>query len=544
MNMHYAGDVPDWELTTAAERNAWQQLAAGTRGIVTPANVISLAGFGLVLWGLLVMVQGQLGYGTLLLAVGRLCDILDGLTADKTGTKSPLGKAVDATLDKISALAVLIIFTAMGILPVWLAVLAGLQNAANIIAGVEAQLRHAALQPSPVGKVAATALWAALIGFALTKLLTTSRLHAAHVIALPLAYVMAVAAIGLGSWAALGYARILLHFFRNLRWEQAAPLAFERFVVIRNPISTSAHRTDERLAELRAVRPDAEIIELRTRPGGSRANAALLRDHAAALGPRSLLCIAAGDGTVNMIMAFLLTDPALPDAARRTPVLPLWNGNANDLAYMLNGPVRPRVFRRLFKRGRVMAIRPLRCVLHLPNGQQEERLAACYASFGASAFAARELERTMRRKTPLRQPALTRLGQETVAVYRAMRRAPTFRITDTARGKSKDRVIFERVFLNGSRFAKVFGVPLRLTDHKFHRATIEHKHLAAIVFNIALVATGNASGRVAGTHDSFTVHDYVWAQFDGEAVRLKPGTTVEVSIAEQPFYALSTRLKK
>ena len=67
MNMHYAGDVPDWELTTAAERNAWQQLAAGTRGIATPANVISLAGFGLVLWVLLVMVQGQLGYGTLLL---------------------------------------------------------------------------------------------------------------------------------------------------------------------------------------------------------------------------------------------------------------------------------------------------------------------------------------------------------------------------------------------------------------------------------------------------------------------------------------------
>jgi len=45
------------------------------------------------------------------------------------------------------------------------------------------------------------------------------------------------------------------------------------------------------------------------------------------------------------------------------------------------------------------------------------------------------------------------------------------------------------------------------------------------------------------THDKFTVHDTVWAQFDGEAVRLASGTEVNIAVSKRPFYALSLRLK-
>lgn len=313
---------------------------------------------------------------------------------------------------------------------------------------------------------------------------------------------------------------------------------FDVVIVLCNPISTDAHKATRRIQELRQLFPNAEHIVVNTLRGGRNANAHRLEHYGNKLGERTLLCIAGGDGTINMILHILLTDARLGPNARSTVILPLWGGNANDLAYMLNGPAPRGSLKPLFDKGHIITIRPLACTLHAPRGTQVH-FAACYASFGASGFAMQELERNIRMRSPMRQPAVTRFGQELVEVSRLLLRAPTFTVSDAQQTK----VIFERIFLNGSRFAKIAAAPLRLNEPKFHRATAERKSLLTLLFRIADIIRDRAGRRLGATYDAFTVHDDIWAQFDGETVRVPAETFVEVRVGAQPFYALSTKLR-
>jgi diacylglycerol kinase family enzyme len=313
---------------------------------------------------------------------------------------------------------------------------------------------------------------------------------------------------------------------------------FDSCIVIKNPISTDIHKVEGRIEELRRLFPSENVTVVETLPGGSDANASLLRSYMPQLGPRTLLCIAAGDGTISLVINFLLRHPSLSAEARRTPILPLWCGNANDLAHMLNGRSSRMALERLLRDGKVVAIKPLQCKLRYDGRGTETYLAACYASFGASAFAAYELERTMRKQRRARQAAMARFGRELAAVVLVLFRARSFTIRDAGGMKT----IFERVFVNGSRFAKVDTVPLQLTDDRFYRTTIERKHLSAIVARLAEIVRPGAKVALTNATDEFTLQDDVWAQFDGEPVRVPADTTVAVALAVRPFYALSVRL--
>src|SRR5690349_11384075 len=103
MKLHHAGTKPDWDLVAASKRNSWQRLAKLSYGVMTPGNLLSFIGILLVGIGLAAINRQHIWKGLVLLAMGRLCDILDGSAAEYTGTKSPLGEAVDASLDKIAA---------------------------------------------------------------------------------------------------------------------------------------------------------------------------------------------------------------------------------------------------------------------------------------------------------------------------------------------------------------------------------------------------------------------------------------------------------
>src|SRR4051794_15939162 len=101
LDLHHASEA-DWKRLPAAERNSWQRLAARTQGIVTPANLISLGGAAVVFYGLYLIAHSQIVTGILTVLAGRAADIIDGYIAHRTGTKSPLGEAVDVTIDKIT----------------------------------------------------------------------------------------------------------------------------------------------------------------------------------------------------------------------------------------------------------------------------------------------------------------------------------------------------------------------------------------------------------------------------------------------------------
>ena len=50
-NMHRTGKLADWELIDSTKWNNFQKVADRTNGIITPANLISLAGLALTIQG-------------------------------------------------------------------------------------------------------------------------------------------------------------------------------------------------------------------------------------------------------------------------------------------------------------------------------------------------------------------------------------------------------------------------------------------------------------------------------------------------------------
>ena len=128
--------------------------------LFTLPNIVSLAGFLLVLAGcaLLLMAadRSETAAGLAFIVAGRLADLLDGRLARGTGQSTKFGAALDASLDKLAGLAIVIALLARGLAPVWAVVLIFLQNLANMIATFWAARRipRTQLAPSDNGKYA------------------------------------------------------------------------------------------------------------------------------------------------------------------------------------------------------------------------------------------------------------------------------------------------------------------------------------------------------------------------------------------------------
>lgn len=315
-------------------------------------------------------------------------------------------------------------------------------------------------------------------------------------------------------------------------------LPFSQVIVLLNPASTHAKQSMERIGLLEDICGKDRVTVIKTAKEGAAANRQLLRDNAHLLGPRTILCVAAGDGTVSLVIETLVTDKAIPDEARRTPVLPLWGGNANDLAHMLNGVYSRQHLYAVFERGQIIAIHPLACTLREPRKKPVERIAACYASFGATAFAAAKLNEPEHRNHPLHRLPGGRFLKELLTGFSALMEAPTFHI----REEGQLKVVYERTFLSGSRFAKIGRLPFKLTDDVFYFSSLGDKRLFAILPRLLRFLQKRFADRFMRSHAHFTVQETTLAQFDGEHTRITAGTKVTVELSSQPFYTVSTLL--
>lgn len=207
-NLHRAGKRPDWELISPHHRNLWQKLAAATGGLITPSNAVSIAGIVLVGYGLLDILNGKLLTGLLWIAAGRLADIADGLLAQKTGTKSPLGEALDVSIDKITVVGALLVFVAASILPLSAAIVVAGRNGAIIALGLLARTHRQVIHPGRAGKYAAAGEWLCLGLFVVAALFAKQNLRAAEIILLVLAYLALAISLVLGLIALRAYSRL------------------------------------------------------------------------------------------------------------------------------------------------------------------------------------------------------------------------------------------------------------------------------------------------------------------------------------------------
>jgi hypothetical protein len=305
-------------------------------------------------------------------------------------------------------------------------------------------------------------------------------------------------------------------------------------VVFFNPASTNAALTGHRIATLRRIMPHCDIKTVETSPDGYQANRALVEKHAHELGEGSLLCIAGGDGTTNQIIEAILLSTKLTEAQRSTPILPLWCGNGNDLAHMLNGSNRTRL-EDILTKGQIVAIHPLQCTINQEDGKSITRIAACYAGFGATAFAARRLNEPAHRRSKLHAFPGGRPLQEVITVAGALLEAPSFAVKDT----DAVQIVYERTFANGSRMAKLMRLPVELTDEMFYINTLEHRKLVSALPHVVDLLLKRVSGKFLRNHMHFTTQGSSWAHFDGEPQEVPANTDVDVQLSPQPFYALS-----
>lgn len=218
-------------------------------------------------------------------------------------------------------------------------------------------------------------------------------------------------------------------------------------------------------------------------------------------------------------------------------LLPIWGGNANDLAYMLNGISVGKNIYPILKKGNIVTIHPIEIELTKKSSKTIVH-AICYASFGASAFAAGELEESgiSRRGFWKNIPAIVVI-RELVRIITAFSRAPVFK----ARVNGKKVKIFEQVFTNGSRIAKIDRLPVNLTDKAFYTLAQPNKH-PLMLLRVLKILTGKQVGKVTSRPVKFQVREPVLAQYDGEIIRIEDDTKVKISVSSSYISALSTRL--
>ena len=158
MKLHRA-TRSDWSEVAPVQRNIWQRWAAASHGVITPGNIVSFIGVVLVVSGLYDLEHSQLIGGTAFLLIGRLADILDGLVADYTKTKSPLGEAVDATVDKILIVAALYVLIDKQLIPLLVGAFMAVHAVYAIGVSSVARKIRVDLHPSRAGKLGAFFEW-------------------------------------------------------------------------------------------------------------------------------------------------------------------------------------------------------------------------------------------------------------------------------------------------------------------------------------------------------------------------------------------------
>ena len=167
--LHTRHDKPDWEYVSPGKRSVSQRIAARTRGVITPANIVSVIGLALVVWGVALLGHGSYILGVLLIIGGRLADIADGFIAERTRTKSRLGEIMDIVIDKLTAVIVLVYAIINFSIPVYVLTFVILQNVLSSLAGLYIHFKSLDLHTTRLGKTATGLTWAVMIVFILLE---------------------------------------------------------------------------------------------------------------------------------------------------------------------------------------------------------------------------------------------------------------------------------------------------------------------------------------------------------------------------------------
>jgi len=308
---------------------------------------------------------------------------------------------------------------------------------------------------------------------------------------------------------------------------------FGRVVALVNPASTGGVAKGEqspaarRLAELHASKYGRAVLRIDTHEETKATQEQLHRQ----LEAGDVLCIFGGDGTINSAIK-ALTSPEL--SRLEVPILPMWCGNGNDLANMLNG--RPKPASEVLDAATIRPVRPIATRLHSEAGIVNE-LAAVYMGLGAGALGSRRLDAKEHRRRRFYNNPLGRIAYEVPMLLKTFADSPEFTIEEQGELKS----CFDITVANGPRMAKFAKLPVDLFEEELFAFRVDNKGTLPIARRMAALGIGipNGTYMTNGTLD-FTVKDQVLAHFDAESQIISPDTEVSIRQFETPYYALAS----
>lgn len=255
---------------------------------------------------------------------------------------------------------------------------------------------------------------------------------------------------------------------------------------------------------------------------------------------KTLIVIGGGDGTASSVIHGIVMSSAAQSLADRIVVLPLWGGNANDLAVMLNGLLNTVSLSKIFESAEIAEVYPLKLILRDPNGNSQTHIATCYASFGVTAQASWLMESSAHaRDGSAPRSFVVRLSKEITDFWRALLQIEGFGIQPGDGGSALH--MYERLFVNGSRIARIPNNAVKLTDKEYLEASANKKHLHLLIYAFKAFVRKN-HGTITDETKKFVIKDATMAQIDGEIIGVEAGTAVEVGINPTPFYALTRKL--
>lgn len=526
MNLHTPLNIPDWKKPDAAKVNLWQRVAIATNGIVTIGNALSVSGLLIVVWAAVEVHAGSLVFGLVLTIIGRLADLADGLAANLTQTKSRLGEIVDTSCDKIGlfCLAIALFLSHLVPLPI-ISVVAAYHVYLALFGAVWGRRYH--LHTNRYGKLTMFDSWVVIIAALLHSRFSAS-------VTLWLLWICFASFVVLAVFAIRSYTLELHHAAAKRLKFAAWTNEISGIVYLYNPRASNYKRADKLIqvlcGELNQTPKRFDITK------GSKAIDAHIAKYAQ--DSAILIAIAGGDGTISSVVNTIVA--GLPrNFSCKLYVLPLWGGNANDFSYMLNGlhsSMRPQ---RLLANSSPIAIPFIKVDIAAPD-QKRSIYACCYASFGASAFAARRLDaQKFKTKSVMRWFPPLLIVRELFFVIRAFIESP---IT-IAEIDNKETSFYEHTLVNGSRLAKVNRIPIQIDEPAFFHAFVQRKH-PSIIVTIGRIMLGKPDTVYAKkTKVQFLTKQPVDAQIDGEVLHLDAHTKVTASVVRTaPLAFISTRL--
>jgi len=199
--MHRITSKSDWAEIQPSQYNKAQAIAAATKGILTPGNIVTLVGFLLVIYGLFALMHQEFLLGVIALVVGRLFDILDGVVAEATKTKNTIGEIFDATVDKISTLLTIIVLFIIQITELWVLLLLALPHILISLIIMYKRSKARKVHPTRVGKISMALAWVAIIGLIIVPITATNWSNTFTSIVYTIVFVSS----GLGFYAAWQY---------------------------------------------------------------------------------------------------------------------------------------------------------------------------------------------------------------------------------------------------------------------------------------------------------------------------------------------------